>query len=698
MIKNIKVIAKWALIALGTVAGLLVASFFALNSAGVQGYLKDKAVEMLTEELQTHVAVKHARVDVLSQYVALEGVRIDDREGRPMFVMELLKVDFRLAPLMHNEVSIKNVNVTGLQAQLYKPHRDSVANYQFVIDAFKKDQKEQKEQKADTATKKKSGEQLTLNLRRVRLNRIGVKYNDTEVSLQKLSYNHTWNGKHEGTLSDVHAKWSKVNKKGENVEHQVHVGTLEYREKKGQRLIDIDGLHFTTDNHRPRKNAGKPKRGFFDVGHFDVTARLKLVIDSVGKDNVSARLTECTAQDPTAGIDITRLTAHILANKDRVSLSNVVVAQKQTRLNIGQAEITLPKKDSLNPRHLSYSTSLITGRAYLRDISRTFAPVLSHFNEPLDLQLRMKGNDQSMQFRDILVSTADKKLKVKASGHIDNLKNKYKLDVHFDIHQMTAQKGVPQRIINQFVVKKFMMEQLDRLGTITYNGHLDVLWKKEQFAGRLHTQVGNLQFGFHIDEINKYVIGKASTQGIALDKLFYLKDIGVTACEASFKFDISKPRTAKMRRLKGGKLPIGSVEAHVDETQYKFVKVKNLFITMESDGAVAEGKLESVGKRVDMMVYFSFTNTSEMQKMKIRPGIRFHKMTDEDKEKRDSLKAAKKQQKAEEKALRKQQRTEEKALRKQQKAEEKALRKQQKAEEKARRAAEKAAKKASEAN
>ena len=162
------------------------------------------------------------------------------------------------------------------------------------------------------------------------------------------------------------------------------------------------------------------------------------------------------------------------------------------------------------------------------------------------------------------------------------------------------------------------------------------------------------------------------------------------ACKADFKFDISKPRTALMRKQKGGKLPIGQVNAEVYEAAYKKVKVRNIVANIKSDGAVAEGDLTMKGGRVDVLCSFSFTNTNEMKKTKIKPGIRFHKLSEEDKAARDE----RKQQKANEKALRKQQKADEKALRKQQKADEKALRKQQKADEKAAKKAAKAEAKA----
>ena len=185
--------------------------------------------------------------------------------------------------------------------------------------------------------------------------------------------------------------------------------------------------------------------------------------------------------------------------------------------------------------------------------------------------------------------------------------------------------------------------------------------------------------------------------------------LGKIVCKADFRFDISKPRTAIMRRQLGGKLPIGQISAKVDEAHYGKIRVRNLTADIISNGAVAEGKAVAWGKRMDIVCSFSFTNTNEMRKTKVRPGLRLRDLSEEEKAARDSIKLVKKAARDAERMKRKEERAARKAARDQQKAieaeqkaalkaakaEEKAARKAAKAEEKAaRKAAKKAAKEA----
>ena len=161
------------------------------------------------------------------------------------------------------------------------------------------------------------------------------------------------------------------------------------------------------------------------------------------------------------------------------------------------------------------------------------------------------------------------------------------------------------------------------LGLIRYAGSFDILWKKQQFRGLMNTEKGNVNFDFEIDGKDKYLTGNVSTDSLHLGELFQLKQISDIGCSAKFKIDISKPRTALMRREKGGKLPIGHVEADIKKVGYRMIHMKNIVANIESDGAIANGDVTLKGSLTNLILQFSFTNTDEMHKMKVKPRLSF---------------------------------------------------------------------------
>lgn len=714
MNKTIKKLLKIVGGTLAVVIILLGATLVALNNKSIQKKILDDVVEELRKKLDTKVEIDSISINMFNLDLNLYGIKIDDRQQREMLKVEKISANLVLMKLLQNKIVIEQAELVGAKALLLKPSKEEPANYQFVIDAFKKPKDKTKEEKK----KKEPKSKMEFDISALSLKDVRVKHNELDIYLGEASYKNSWmndqtikidsvtlvcdttfkaglkpfsaslghlklNGELErqvfkADVYDVSYKWQSLWKKRNiMVDNQAAIGHLTVNTDGRRYSATVKQAHYKNDNHLPRKNTGKPKRGFFDAKHLDVIADFHVVVDSISKNGITGHLNEFTAKDSITGIDIRKLQAKFKYVKDKVDLRDILVQQKSTVLNITSGAIVLPSKKE--GREFSYSTGVITGTAYLKDISRTFAPVLKNFTLPLNLSLTMKGTNNSISFRNVKVSTNDKKLQLSATGGITDLKDKYKLHVRFDVSNMTAKTGIAEKIINQFATKKLMMNQLNNLGDISYTGSFDVLYKKEIFRGLLKTAAGNLDFEFALDELNKYVNGKVSSKKIELGKVMNIKEMGPMDASADFTVDISKPRTAKMRKAKGGKLPIGFFNAKVNDVSYLGIHIRNLTATLNSDGAVATGDVYQSGRIRDLYFSFSFTDTDQMQKMKItKSGLKFHKETEEYKAQR----AERKEQKKLDKQAKKEQKKQEKEAKKAQKEQEKQAKKAQKEKEK----------------
>ena len=705
MKKTLLRVLKWVGGTLLGIVLLVVGTFLVLDTSTMQNHLLQEAIVLLKDRLQTEVRVDSISVRLFGQNASLYGVEVEDLQHRKMLELKELKVQLSVWRLLQREIKVNDVKLQGLEVNLFKPSRDSAANFQFVLDAFKKEKRDS----IVKAEKAKHMPKLTVDVDKVWLENIKVRFNEKTGVLGSLLYKKGKNGRQIAEIIELKGHWIAKTKKGP-VENKLRIAVLDVmQEKDDKAMLQLDSICWVTNNHKPRKNTGKPKRGFFDAGHFNIVAQMNIRLDKLTKDSVEATILNCKADDPISGIHVTKLSCKVESDKKVATLKDFSISLPNTTLKFNRATLTLPsKKKNIK---LQYQTSLITGRTLLKDISRVFAPVLKDFKEPLLLETRMSGDDEGMVFKDVKVSTAKKDLNISASGFIKGLKDKYKLQVHFDVHQMTAHSGSKERIISQFPVKKFMMKQLHNLGTIGYTGTFDVLWKREQFAGVLTTKPGNINFSFALNENTKYVEGTVHTDSFELGQAMDMPDLKKVACKATFKFDISKPRTAIMRRKVGGKLPMGEIYAEVNDAKYKLLHVRNTVVTIKSNGAVAEGDVNIRGKRLDVLCTFSFTNTNEMQKMKVKPKLKFHSLLGGKKAKREEpdvsdaeLKAARIAQRAEEKVARKAeraalkaQRDEERAARKAEKEAAKATRQAEKEARDAARRAEKEARKAAKA-
>ena len=612
---------RWVRI-IGWTMAIVIAIVAILSTVANSSFVEDELIELatntLSKELNADVKIKHIGINLLAQHVTIEGVTLKDMEQRDMVKIKDIWVNLRLRPLLRGQLVLRSVKVNDIDLLILKPE-DGPANYQFLIDNPKKKNKDKK---------KKKGSAIKVDLNGAIINNIHIKYNHEPYNINQIVYHHLY-GKHTVTVNHLMAAWNQYRKKG-IVHWNIDSGllTVNISDDGKKKSVDVKGLNLRSDNQRPRRNTGKPHHGFFDDGHFDILADLSADILYIGKDSVTARLTRGCAKDSVGGIDLTDLRTDIAVIGKKVHLTNAVVQQGTTRLDIPKADLTLPNKKTGTT--LSYNADTIYGRAILKDISRPFAPVLHNFTIPLNLRVGINGTNKGMNFRGIHVNTDDNKLVINATGNLRNFSPAKDLNLHFYVHDMIAKSGIKDKIVNQFTVKKYMMYQLYALGVIKYHGEFDILWRRELFRGLLHTEKGDIDFDLEIDGINKYLKGKVSTDSLKLGDLFQLKKIGNIDCNASFQIDISKERTAEMRKEKGGKLPIGNVKADVKKIGYRNITLKNIVADITSDGALASGDVTMKGSLTDLMLQFSFTNTNEMHKMKVKPKLKFRKYIKDD--------------------------------------------------------------------
>ena len=611
-----------ALKTLGVIIAILaLATLIIANSSYVQKKLVSIATDALSKQLETEVCVEHVGLNLLNMSATIEGILLKDQQQRDMLKVKRIWGRVQPLALLRKEIRLRKAEVDSIDVHLIKPE-DGPANYQFLLDSSKKSNRQPKDSTKRSAFK--------FDLKDAEVKGIHVSYNDAIYEISQAFYNH-WRGAHSITIHHAKTDWQKQTKKA-LVRWHLDSGTLTATiPENGKKHVDIKGLELKSNCDLPRRNFGKPHHGDFDDRHFNLQADFGIDILHTDKDSVQLRLTKGCVKDTIAGIDLTELTSDITICGKHITLSNAVVQQVTTRLDIPKGHIYLP--DKKKGTSLSYNADTIKGRVMLKDISQPFAKVLHKFSIPLNLSVSLSGTNEGMLFKDIHVNTDDNKLTINAMGILRNLRDARKLALHFEVYQMKAMPGIKDKIINQFTVKKHMMYQVYALGLIRYAGSFDILWKKQQFRGLLNTEKGDINFNFELDGNTKYLTGKVSTDSLNLGELFKLKQISDIDCTAGFKIDISKARTAIMRREKGGKLPIGHVDADIRKVGYRTIHMKNIVANIESDGAIANGDVTLKGSLTNLVVQFSFTNTDEMHKMKIKPKLNFKRDKDKKKDK-----------------------------------------------------------------
>ena len=99
----------------------------------------------------------------------------------------------------------------------------------------------------------------------------------------------------------------------------------------------------------------------------------------------------------------------------------------------------------------------------------------------------------------------------------------------------------------------------------------------------------------------------------------------VLDAQARYNVNISKKsEVSKASKARGGRLPIGELEATLGGARYKILKFKNISASINSDGVKADGAVRFAMKYADVEANLEYVQTDKEQHYSIRPHIRRH--------------------------------------------------------------------------
>ena len=114
---------------------LYISTWTLLNLPYVQGKLAALASGALKQVLNTEVSVGRVNIGMLNRII-IEDVLLNDQQGEEMLKVSRLAARFELKPLFDGKISINNVQLFGLSAQLKRDTPQATPNFQFVLDAL----------------------------------------------------------------------------------------------------------------------------------------------------------------------------------------------------------------------------------------------------------------------------------------------------------------------------------------------------------------------------------------------------------------------------------------------------------------------------------------------------------------------------------------------------------------------------------
>ncbi len=646
-----------------TVMLLLLGVIYGIVSGAIERWVYDRGVALLSSRLGTVVTLDSVDVSLSRREVSLYGFTIEDRQHSDMLSVDTMCVKVAIMPLLRSNVVVDHAMLRGVNVQLYKERRDTSTNFQFVLDVLKKKKiavahDEDKEKRTawdvslrtitleramikwDVRSEAKKGagrfDANHLYLRNVTFAKGAVQ--KTEDSLQVVVNALRADEINSGmslrlSLAD-YRKWHKdsvmlcmshVNCTYKDM--QFGCKTIAARQQRGSlsakypMLLNADSLTFVRNNGKPHKRTGKPHRGYFDVGHVNAVMNIDVMLRCATADSTVAEIKRLSVYDKMSGIDIRSFLATFKMRKDTIALYDMNMRLPHSLMVVKEIQGVLLRNAVGKANDVRISPFLMTSRIVLRDIAKPFAPVLSDFTTPLNLSVVTDGTLLQMNFKNIYVTTPDKRLSLTAWGKMQDVTKRYDLRLDFNNIRLVACRGIKEIIVGHFShkVRMKMNSQMQKIGDIRYRGTLAIAFRREDIAGTLFTNYGNADFAFTIDGRSKQMTGVISSEAFEVGKVMNVNGLGTMKARAAYSFNVAS-RTHRTDRTKG-RLPIGWLRATVDSTRFKSISFRNVSTVMHSDGTTAIGEIMMPKKLFDISVQFWYTQTDSAQTLRFKPKL-----------------------------------------------------------------------------
>ena len=147
---------------------LIVAGVIQIPS--VQNKIVNYATTFVSNKTHTKVEIENVGIS-FPKSVVLEGLFLEDLQHDTLLYVDKLKVNIVLKDLLFNRITVNNIELENLTANLYNTSTDSLFNYNFLLEAFS-------DTTSQPSVESEPSSNWTFSLDNVSLKNIRIRYDD----------------------------------------------------------------------------------------------------------------------------------------------------------------------------------------------------------------------------------------------------------------------------------------------------------------------------------------------------------------------------------------------------------------------------------------------------------------------------------------------------------------------------------------
>ena len=327
--------------------------------------------------------------------------------------------------------------------------------------------------------------------------------------------------------------------------------------------------------------------GKFNAKHIhlqNIIANISL--KALSKDSINLGIKRLSLDEKVSGFSLKKMSLKLVANSRQTSIDNFAIELPETSLKLDTIHLIYDSLKAFDrfTEQVRFSFRTLTSQITLKDIS-PFLPALSHFKEPISLDMEVKGTVNQLTCSHLEITADNRQFRLKGDVALQDLSHPQDAYVFGTLSELTATtRGVGFLVRNLSHDYNGVPPVLERLGNVSFRGEVSGYFTDIVTYGQLHTDLGGVNMDLKLSSDKSKGLfaysGAVKTTDYKLGKLLANEQLG----EITFNLDVHGRHVTD-------RLPVVELKGLIASVDYSRYRYENITLDGEYKQGGFNGKV-----------------------------------------------------------------------------------------------------------
>lgn len=327
--------------------------------------------------------------------------------------------------------------------------------------------------------------------------------------------------------------------------------------------------------------------GKFNTKHVQLQNIIaNISLKALSKDSINLGIKRLSLDEKVSGFSLKKMSLKLVANSRQTSIDNFAIELPETSLKLDTIHLIYDSLKAFDrfTEQVRFSFRTLPSQITLKDIS-PFLPALSHFKEPISLDMEVKGTVNQLTCSHLEITADNRQFRLKGDVALQDLSHPQDAYVFGTLSELTATtRGVGFLVRNLSHDYNGVPPVLERLGNVSFRGEVSGYFTDIVTYGQLHTDLGGVNMDLKLSSDKSKGLfaysGAVKTTDYKLGKLLANEQLG----EITFNLDVHGRHVTD-------RLPVVELKGLIASVDYSRYRYENITLDGEYKQGGFNGKV-----------------------------------------------------------------------------------------------------------